>query len=84
MTDAYELRRIERRLAEDERTAELGVHVVEHGGRLFVRGQVSGEERRGRVLDVVRELAPGRDVVDEMSTSDAALSSGPDHVEEIR
>lgn len=83
MTDTYALRHIEERLAEDERTAELGIHVEERGSRLFLRGCVSAEERRDAVLVVVRELCPGREVVDEMSCSESTLGREPDHVEEI-
>ncbi len=84
MTDTYELRHVEQRLAEDDRTAELNVHVQERGGRLFVRGPVSSEERRHAVLAVVRELCPGCEVVDELSATDSTLGHEPDHVEEIR
>ncbi len=84
MTDAYELKHIEQRLAEDDRTSELSVQVEERGGRLFVRGRVSSEERRRAVLAVVRELSRGRAVVDETSCSENTLGHEPDHVEEIR
>lgn len=84
MTDPYRLLDVERRLAEDPRTAELGVHLVEHAGRLFVRGRVSGEERRRVVLEIVREMCARADVVDELASSEDGMSSRPGHAEEIR
>jgi hypothetical protein len=84
MTGTYELRHVEQRLCEDDSTAELNVHLVEHGDRIFVRGQASSEAGRERVLAVVREMCPGRELVDELATTDASLSAGPDHSEEIR
>jgi hypothetical protein len=84
MHDTYQLRDVERRLAEDERTSELGVQLTEHGGRLFVRGQVSSEAAREAVLSVIREMCPESDVVDEMSCTEGSLSQGPQTAEEIR
>jgi hypothetical protein len=84
MTDTYDLRHVEQRLCEDDSTAELNVHLDEHADRIFVRGQASSQERRQRILEVVREMCPGRDVVDELTASEGTLSTGPDHAEEIR
>jgi stage III sporulation protein SpoIIIAA len=84
MTGSYELRHVEQRLCEDDSTSELNVHLEEHGRRIFVRGQASSDERRERVLGVVRSMCPDREVVDELTTTDATLSARPDHVEEIR
>jgi hypothetical protein len=77
------LREIERRLCDDERIAELNVHLSEHGGRVFVRGDVSGDDRRDRVLALVREACPGTDVVDELVVGADGLARTPDHREEI-
>jgi hypothetical protein len=79
----YDLREIERALAEDDGTAELGIRLSVHGGRLFVRGDVASEGRRRAVLDRVAGQCPGTDVVDELTTSAEALGHGPDHREEI-
>lgn len=84
MTDRYQLLDVERRLAEDPRTAELGVHLVEHGGRLFVRGRVSSEERRRVALEIVREMCVHVEVVDELASAEEGLSSRPGRAEEIR
>jgi len=84
MSDSYALRHVEQRLAEDDATAELGVHLFRTGGRVFVRGQVSGEPRRGRVLAIVREMCPDDEVMDELSCAERTLAVQPDHTEVIR
>ncbi|MFP5347331.1 MAG: hypothetical protein ACLGIA_09900 [Actinomycetes bacterium] len=85
MADSYyTLRDVERVLGEDDRTAELGVTLTERAGRLFIRGEVTSVESRRAVLDIVQQMCPGCEVVDEMSTAEATLSTGPDHSEEIR
>ncbi|HEX5535283.1 MAG TPA: hypothetical protein VFX33_16200 [Actinomycetales bacterium] len=82
--DSYDLRHVEQRLAEDPRTAEMGVQLVSHSGRLFVRGQVSSDQRLRAVLEVIRELCPGADLVDEIVCTESELSQAPRKVEEIR
>lgn len=84
MPDSYELRDVERRLAEDERTHELGVRLRERGGRLFVEGTVASEQAREGVLQVVRENCGGCDIVDEMVCEEASLGRAPQNAEEIR
>lgn len=80
---SYTLKEIERTLCEDERTAELGVHLSMRGGRIFVQGGVAGTERRDRVLAVVREHCGDVPVVDELTVTEDALTHAPDHREEI-
>jgi hypothetical protein len=50
--------RIERALAEDPRTHELGVCVEVKEGVVYLRGEVAGERRRQLVAEVAREAAP--------------------------
>jgi hypothetical protein len=50
--------RIERALAEDPRTHELGVCVEVREGIVYLRGEVAGERRRLLVAQVAREAAP--------------------------
>lgn len=83
MPNTYQLRAIERRLAEDHRTHELGVHLAVRGGRLFVSGTVSSEESRSAVLEVVREGRDGLEVVDDLVCEEAALRHPPTTSEEI-
>jgi hypothetical protein len=82
----YDLRAVERALCDEDDLAELGIHLSVHGGRLFVRGDVAGEERRREVLDCVarhvRGLAPD-DIVDELTVGADGLGHAPGHREEI-
>lgn len=63
----YVASRIREALAEDERTTELGIRVLVRGDRVFLQGQLSGEPRRERVHEVVREVAPDLEIHDELS-----------------
>jgi osmotically-inducible protein OsmY len=54
----YAVARLNRALAEDPRTAELGVRVTVRGDQVFLRGEVPSEARRGQLAQVVRERAP--------------------------
>jgi hypothetical protein len=51
--------RIKRKLAEDERGAELGIHVDVRGDQVFLRGQVGTGERRRLIGVVASEGEPG-------------------------
>jgi osmotically-inducible protein OsmY len=66
----YVAARVQRALAEDERTNELGIRVDVRGEQLFLRGQVSGEERRELIADVAVESAPGLTVRNEITIVD--------------
>ncbi|GAA4223300.1 osmotically-inducible protein OsmY [Streptosporangium album] len=63
----YVAARVQRALAEDERTNELGIRVDVRGEQLFLRGQVSGDERRALIADVAGEAAPGLTVRNEIT-----------------
>ena len=69
MNESREGRRLERALVDDERTHELGVHVLAVGDRIVAQGEVASEERRQRVLEVLREAAPDQQVVDQLTLS---------------
>jgi hypothetical protein len=79
----YALLDIERAICEDERTAELTVHLTQRGGRVFVSGDVAGEERRRRVLEVIHERCGDVPVVDELTVVEDTLGQAPEHREEI-
>jgi hypothetical protein len=79
----YDLREVERVLCEDEDTAELGIHLSLHGGRLFVRGDVASGERRDLVLRLVRQHCGDVAIVDELTVAAEGLAHAPDHREEI-
>lgn len=84
MTESYRLKDVERRLAEEEGTAELGVHVTEHGGRVFVAGEVASRASRRAVLERVAALCPDAEVVDQLTCAEETLADPPRPSEELR
>ncbi|MEV6324027.1 BON domain-containing protein [Nocardia sp. NPDC051787] len=54
----YVVANLRRALAEDPRTAELGVQVTIRGDVVVLGGEVSSEERKQRMETVVREQLP--------------------------
>ncbi|WP_155340385.1 BON domain-containing protein [Acrocarpospora corrugata] len=63
----YVAARIQRAIAEDERTNELGIKVDIRGDQLFLRGQVCEDDQRDRVAEVAAETAPGLVVHNEVT-----------------
>jgi hypothetical protein len=61
---------IERALASDPRTGELGVRADVRDDVVILRGEVAGEQRRRLIADVARDAAPGLDVRNEVSVSE--------------
>ena len=66
----YVAARVQRALAEDERTTELGIRVDIRGDQLYLRGQVVGPERRELIAEVAGEAAPGLEVHNEIDVVD--------------
>ncbi|MBP2703178.1 BON domain-containing protein [Microbispora sp. RL4-1S] len=66
-TPQYVAARVQRALAEDERTNELGIRVDVRGEQVYLRGQVSCSERRHQIENVARETAPGMRVHNEIT-----------------
>lgn len=56
--DTYVAGQVERALAEDPRTHELGVRVEVHGDAVILHGEVAGEERRRLVGEVAAQEVP--------------------------
>ncbi|QIS04149.1 BON domain-containing protein [Nocardia brasiliensis] len=54
----YLVAHLRRALAEDPRTAELGVHVTIRGEVVALDGEVATEERKRQLETVVREQLP--------------------------
>jgi osmotically-inducible protein OsmY len=65
--DPYFLEHLRRALAEDERVGEATLRVVLAGGRIRISGTVGSEERRQAAETVVREIAPGFPVANEVT-----------------
>lgn len=84
MTDSYRLRDVERRLAEEEGTAELGVHLTRHDDRIVVHGEVASDDSRRAVLERVAALCPGTEVVDDLTCAEETLDQPPRPSEELR
>jgi len=66
----YVAARVQRALAEDERTTELGIRVDIRGDQLYLRGQVVGSERCELIAEVAGEAAPGLKVHNEIDVVD--------------
>jgi hypothetical protein len=66
---AYHAGRIERALAGDPRTHELGVRVDVERGTVYLRGEVAGDHRRELVADVARDAAPELSVRNEVAVT---------------
>lgn len=69
-TPAHQAGRIERALAEDPRTHELGIRVDVEEGLVYLRGEVAGEHRRLLIAEVARDAAPGLAVRNEVSVTE--------------
>ncbi len=80
----YLLKEIEREICDDDRLGELNVHLTVRSGRMYVRGQVTSDQGRRTVLDLVRDRCPQCSVVDELTVAEEALATPPTHSEEIR
>ncbi|MFI0419229.1 phospholipid-binding protein [Spongiactinospora gelatinilytica] len=63
----YVAARVQRALAEDERTHELGIRVDVRGDQIFLRGQVGDEYRRETIAGVAGEAAPELELHNEIS-----------------
>ncbi|HEX6352092.1 BON domain-containing protein [Actinophytocola sp.] len=84
MTDEspqYRVAHVRRALAEDPRTAELGVRVNVRGDHVHLSGEVATEERRGALEQVLAEVAPDVEVHNDVRVSD---TREPARREELR
>jgi hypothetical protein len=69
--------RIERALAEDPRTHELGVCVEVKEGVVYLRGEVAGERRRQLIAQVARETVPELTARNEVSVMEVQPPEEP-------
>jgi osmotically-inducible protein OsmY len=67
LPDAYLLQHVQDALASDSRARELGVDVTVAGRRLVLTGTVATVDQREAIADVVREVAPDHEVVNELA-----------------
>jgi osmotically-inducible protein OsmY len=84
MTDEspqYRVAHVRRALAEDPRTAEMGVRVNVRGDHVHLSGEVATEERRGTLEQVLAEVVPDCAVHNDVRVSD---TREPARREELR
>lgn len=72
-------RDLEREIATDPRTNELGIRLRVRGDNLVVSGEVASEERRATVLEIIKEHDTGLDIVDYIVLSAEPGPGGPQH-----
>jgi osmotically-inducible protein OsmY len=77
----YLAARIQRRLAEDPDTAELGVRVAVHGGAVYLTGDVASEERRGHLVAAAAAEAGDLEVRDDLRVT---CAEPPTSAEDLR
>ncbi|MFE0024443.1 nucleotidyltransferase family protein [Amycolatopsis sp. NPDC059021] len=76
----YLVARLTKALAEDPRTAELGVHVTVRGDHVHLTGEVTCAERRAEIDEVVHEHLANELVHNNVLVADVRE---PSHIEEI-
>jgi hypothetical protein len=77
---AHQAARIERALAEDPRTHELGIRVEAEGGLVRLTGEVAGGRRRSLIAEVARDTAPELPVRNEVSVTEVLPPAAHDEV----
>ncbi|WP_055479544.1 BON domain-containing protein [Sphaerimonospora mesophila] len=79
-TPHYVAARVQRVLAEDDRTSELGIRVDVRGEHVYLRGQVPSEERRRTIETVAREATPGLRVHNEITLVEVREPGEEEHL----
>jgi hypothetical protein len=74
----YVVARIQEALILDDRLAEQGLDVVAVNERIVVRGKIATDERRAAALELVRRLAGGREIVDDVDVLPVATRTEPE------
>ena len=64
----YLVQRVREALAHDERVAELEIKVKVFGKRVFLTGDVATQERHEAIDEVLAELLPDHEIVNETRT----------------
>ncbi|MFI6599859.1 BON domain-containing protein [Nonomuraea sp. NPDC050536] len=77
----YIAARVQRALAEDGRTHELGIRVDVRGDQLFLRGQVTGEQHREELGKVAHEVAPELHLHNEIQVVEATEPREEEHLD---
>ncbi|GHF75660.1 osmotically-inducible protein OsmY [Amycolatopsis bartoniae] len=77
----YRVAHVRRALAEDPRTAELGVRVNVRGDHVHLSGEVATEQRRAELEQVLAEVAPDVELHNDVRVAD---TREPARREELR
>jgi osmotically-inducible protein OsmY len=77
----YQAARVSRALAEDDRTAELGIRVSVRGDAIMLSGDVTCEHRRHDIEQVLHEVAADMRVHNDIRVTEVGE---PTCVEELR
>jgi hypothetical protein len=72
----YRAARLRQALAEDPRTAELGVRVTVRGEHVMLSGQVVSEQRRAELQRVLAEMEPNLAIYNDVRVTSADEPSG--------
>jgi hypothetical protein len=80
MEDPYLLAHLRRLCAEDEEITELGIELLEEDNTIVLRGQVTSEVRRDRIVQRVTAALPEHPVRNEIVV---ASVGAPEAAEEI-
>ena len=75
-TPQYRAARLRHALAEDPRTAELGVRVTVRGDSVLLTGDVACDSRRTEIERLVHELAPDAAVLNDIRVTTADVPHG--------
>jgi osmotically-inducible protein OsmY len=76
----YLVQRLRRAIAEDPRTAEMGIQVKVRGDVVFLTGEVVTQQRCAQLAEVVNEAAPGLTVHNDVHVVPSRV---PDSREEL-
>ena len=74
----YVVAHLHEALMADERLNEQAIEIGVVGSRLELRGEVATPERREAAIAVVREHAPGIDVIDDLRVSRTIRRDDPE------
>ena len=71
---------LRRAIAEDPRTAELGVRVTVRGNHVLLSGDVACEERRAALEEVLQDVAPELHVMNDVCVTPAGEPVGEEEL----
>ena len=75
-SEQYLAANLRRAVAEDPRTAELGVRVTVRGGNVMLSGDVACAERRAALEEVLHEAAPELKILNDVRVTPAGEPEG--------